>query len=162
MRIKVIITGGTIDKSYNMQNGEMHFIDSHVPAMLAEARCKADYELDKIMLKDSGDMTDSDRLEILNCCLQAEQNKVIITHGTDAMVETARYLAEKDIDKTILLTGAMVPYVFEKTDSLFNLGTAFAAVQSMPVGVYIAMNGKVFNTDNVIKNREEGVFEYVT
>ncbi len=162
MRIKVIITGGTIDKSYNMQNGEMHFVDSHVPAMLAEARCKADYELDKIMLKDSGDMTDNDRLEILNCCLQADQNKVIITHGTDAMVETARYLAEKDIDKTILLTGAMVPYVFEKTDSLFNLGTAFAAVQSMPVGVYIAMNGKVFNADNVIKNREEGVFEYLT
>ncbi len=162
MRIKVIITGGTIDKSYNMQNGEMHFVDSHVPAMLAEARCKADYELDKIMLKDSGDMTDNDRLEILNCCLQADQNKVIITHGTDAMVETACYLAEKDIDKTILLTGAMVPYVFEKTDSLFNLGTAFAAVQSMPVGVYIAMNGKVFNADNVIKNREEGVFEYLT
>ncbi len=162
MKIKVIITGGTIDKSYDMQNGKMHFVDSHVPAMLAEARCKADYELDKIMLKDSHDLTDSDRLEMFSCCVQADQNKIIITHGTDMMVETARFLAEKNIEKTIVLTGAMIPYVFEKTDSLFNLGTAFSAVQSMPVGVYIAMNGKVFNADNVVKNRQENVFEYLT
>ena len=161
MSIKVIITGGTIDKSYNMQNGQLHFVDSHVPAMLAEARCKADFELEKIMLKDSGDMTDDDRMQIFSCCEQAEQGKIIITHGTDAMVETAVFLADKALDKTIVLTGAMVPYVFEKTDSLFNLGSAFAAVQSMPYGVYISMNGKTFTADNVIKNRKEGLFESI-
>ena len=106
MNIKVIITGGTIDKSYNMQNGQLHFVDSHVPAMLAEARCKATFELEKIMLKDSGDMTDDDRMQIFSCCEQAEQGKIIITHGTDAMVETAVFLADKALDKTFGALGS--------------------------------------------------------
>lgn len=159
MKIRLFITGGTIDKSYNMQNGELHFVDSHIPSMLTEGRCHADYSLDKIMLKDSLDMTDSDRLEILNACLQADESKIVITHGTDTMVQTAQLLADHIDDKTVVLTGAMVPYVFKKSDSLFNLGSAMSAVQCLPYGVYITMNGKVFSADNVVKNREEGVFE---
>ena len=159
MKIKLFITGGTIDKSYNMHNGELHFVDSHIPAMLNEGRCKADVELDKLMLKDSLDMTESDRLQIVSACLQSGPSKIIITHGTDTMVQSAQFLQQQVSDKTIVLTGAMIPYVFDKSDALFNLGTAFAAVQSLPAGVYIAMNGCVFKADNVVKNREEGVFE---
>lgn len=159
MKIKVLITGGTIDKSYNMHNGELHFVDSHVPAMLTEARCKADFELDKLMLKDSLELTDQDRLQILTSCQQTNESKIIITHGTDTMVQTAQFLAEQVEDKTIVLTGAMVPYVFDKSDSLFNLGTAFTAAQCLPSGVYITMNGQAFKSANVVKNCEEGVFE---
>ncbi|MBT3204445.1 MAG: asparaginase [Gammaproteobacteria bacterium] len=159
MNIKVLITGGTIDKSYNMHNGELHFVDSHIPAMLAEGRCKADYELDKLMLKDSLEMTDHDRVQILSGCIQSDQSKIIVTHGTDTMVQTAQFLDGQVEGKTIVITGAMTPYVFDKSDSIFNLGSAFTAVQCLPAGVYIAMNGKVFKARDVVKNREEGVFE---
>ncbi len=159
MNIKLLITGGTIDKSYNMNNGELHFVDSHIPSMLTEARCKADFELDKILLKDSLEMDDSDRQKILDNVLASEQSRIIITHGTDTMVQTAQFLAPQVVDKTVVLTGAMIPYVFEKSDSLFNLGSAFTAVQCLPSGIYITMNGKVFNADNVVKNRQEGIFE---
>lgn len=161
MQIRLFITGGTIDKSYNMQNGKLHFVDSHIPAMLAEGRCKADYELDKILLKDSLEITESDRLLIAQKCQQAEQSRIVITHGTDTMVDTARFLSGQIDDKTIVLTGAMIPYVFNKSDSLFNLGSAFAAVQTLPSGVYITMNGRVFNAHEVVKNRDEGVFEAI-
>ena len=161
MKIKLIITGGTIDKSYNMNNGELHFVDSHIPSMLTEGRCRADYELEKLMLKDSLDMDYEDRQAILSACQNSEQDKILITHGTDTMVDTARLLQDNLSSKTVVLTGAMVPYVFDKSDSLFNLGTAFAAVQCLPAGVYIAMNGKLFNAHEVIKNRDEGVFEHV-
>ena len=161
MKIKFIITGGTIDKSYNMHNGDLHFVDSHIPSMLTEARCRADFELEKLMLKDSLDMTDTDRLEIIRACRDSSCNRIIISHGTDTMVETARLLADAVDEKTIVLTGAMVPYVFEKTDSLFNLGSAFIAVQSLPAGVYLAMHGKVFSADNVMKNRPESIFETI-
>ena len=159
MKIKLLITGGTIDKSYNMHNGELHFVDSHIPAMLTEGRYTADIELDKLMLKDSLDMTENDRLQILSNCQQSELSKIIITHGTDTMVQTAHFLDDQIKDKTIVLTGAMIPYVFDKPDSLFNLGSAFSAVQLLKAGVYIAMNGQVFKARNVVKNREEGVFE---
>ncbi len=159
MNIKLLITGGTIDKSYNMNNGELHFVDSHIPSMLTEARCKADFELDKILLKDSLEMDDSDRQKILDNVLASEQSRIIITHGTDTMVQTAQFLVPQVADKTVVLTGAMIPYVFEKSDSLFNLGSAFSAVQCLPSGIYITMNGKVFNADNVVKNRQEGIFE---
>ncbi len=161
MKIKILITGGTLDKSYNMMNGELHFIDSHVPSMLTEARCKADYKMEKLLLKDSLDMTDQDRLQILSSCLQCEESKIIITHGTDGMVKTARFLAETIKDKTVVLTGAMIPYVFEKSDGLFNLGTAFSAVSCLPPGVFIAMNGRIFNTNEVVKNLQEGIFEAI-
>ncbi len=159
MKIKLLITGGTIDKAYNMHNGELHFVDSHLPSMLAEARCKANLELDTLMLKDSLDMDDQDRIKILDHCQQSEQSKIIITHGTDTMVQTARFLDEQLEDKTVVLTGAMIPYVFDKSDSLFNLGTAFSAVQLLRAGVYIAMNGRVFKAADVVKNRDECVFE---
>jgi L-asparaginase len=161
MKLKLIITGGTIDKSYNMNNGELHFVDSHIPSMLAEARCTADFELDKILLKDSLNMDDNDRKIILENIQNSEQSQIIITHGTDTMVQTAQFLAQQVEDKTIVLTGAMIPYVFKKSDSLFNLGTAFAAVQCLSAGIYITMNGRVFNANNVKKNREEGVFETI-
>lgn len=159
MKIKLLITGGTIDKSYNMKNGELHFVDSHIPALLTEARCRANIELDKVMLKDSLDLTDADRARILSRCQQYAETKIIITHGTDTMVQTAQFLAGSISDKTIVLTGAMIPYVFEKSDSLFNLGCAMAAVQCLPYGIYIAMNGRLFNADDVIKNRDEGIFQ---
>lgn len=161
MKIKILITGGTFDKSYNMHNGKMHFVDSHIPAMLAEARCRADYKLEKLMLKDSRDMTGFDRQQILSSCEQSGESKIIITHGTDTMVETAQLLAGSISDKTIVITGAMVPYVFERNDSLFNLGAAFSAVQCLPPGVYIVMNGRVFHAHEVVKNRDEGIFECV-
>ena len=162
MKIKLLITGGTIDKSYNMNNGELHFVDSHIPAMLIEARCRASLVMEKAMLKDSLDMNDQDRLLITSCCQRSEESRIVITHGTDTMVETARHLADSINDKTVVLTGAMVPYVFDKSDALFNLGTAIAAVQSLPFGVYITMNGRLFNAHEVVKNRDEGVFEPLT
>ena len=158
MKIKLIITGGTIDKSYNMHNGELHFVDSHIPAMLSEGRCRADLDIDTLMLKDSLDMSESDRLQLLSACLQAEPSKIIVTHGTDTMVQSAQLLQQIS-DKTIVLTGAMIPYVFDKSDALFNLGSAFTAVQCLPAGIYVAMNGQIFKADDVVKNREEGVFE---
>ncbi len=159
MKIKLLITGGTIDKSYNMHNGELHFVNSHIPAMLGEGRCRAELELDTLMLKDSLEMTESDRLQLASACLQAEASKIVVTHGTDTMVQSAQFLQSQISDKTIVLTGAMIPYVFDNSDALFNLGSAFSAVQCLPTGVYIAMNGRVFQADNVVKNREEGVFE---
>jgi L-asparaginase len=162
MKIKLIITGGTIDKSYNMNNGELHFVDSHIPSMLTEARCKADFELDKILLKDSLNMDDSDRQKILDAVQNSAQSRIIVTHGTDTMVQTAQLLAQQVENKTVVFTGAMIPYVFDKSDSLFNLGTAFAAVQCLSAGIYITMNGRVFNANNVIKNLQEGVFETIS
>lgn len=159
MKIRLIITGGTIDKSYNMQNGELHFVDSHIPAMLHEARCRADIELQTLMLKDSLEMQDSDRLQILADCRGSTQSRIVITHGTDTMVQTARFLDGQLPDKTIVLTGAMIPYAFKKSDSLFNLGSAISAVQCLASGVYISINGSLFKADNVVKNRDEGVFE---
>ncbi len=161
MKIKLLITGGTIDKSYNMHNGELHFVDSHVSTMLNEGRCKADVELETLMLKDSLDMSESDRLQIASACIQSASSKIIITHGTDSMVQSAQFLQQQVHDKTIVLTGAMIPYVFDKSDALFNLGTAFAAVQCLPVGIYIAMNGRIFKADEVVKNLDEGVFERI-
>ncbi|MDJ0880119.1 MAG: asparaginase domain-containing protein [Gammaproteobacteria bacterium] len=161
MKIRVIITGGTIDKSYNMNNGELHFVDSHIPSLLTEGRCRADFVLEKLMLKDSFELTDADRMGLLVACEQADEERIIITHGTDTMVQSARFMQEHLDTKTVVFTGAMIPYVFDKSDALFNLGTAFAAVQCLPSGVYITMNGRVFNANDVVKNREEGAFEFV-
>lgn len=162
MKVKLLITGGTIDKSYNMNNGELHFVDSHIPAMLVEARCRVELVMEKLMLKDSLDMMDQDRLLIASSCQKSEESHIVITHGTDTMVDTARHLADSVSDKTIVLTGAMIPYVFDKSDSLFNLGTALAAAQCLPHGVYITMNGRIFNAHEVVKNRDVGVFESLT
>jgi len=162
MAIRIFITGGTFDKEYNELNGELFFKDSHLPEMLKLGRCKADVELRTLMMIDSLNMSNNDRNLIAHHCETVAENKIIITHGTDTMAETAKLLAEKIKNKTIVLTGAMVPYKFGSSDGLFNLGSALAFVQTLPNGIYIAMNGKYFNADNVRKNKQTGEFTELT
>ena len=159
MTIKLLITGGTIDKQYNELNGELIFAQSAVEDMLAQGRVKLDILLETVMLKDSLDMDDSDRQQILDSCMACDEPHIVITHGTDTMVETSQVLATKIKDKTIVLLGAMVPYQLKNSDALFNLGCAIAAVQTLENGVYVTMNGKIFNYDEVIKNKELGEFQ---
>ena len=161
MPIRILITGGTFDKEYNELNGYLYFKDTHLPEMLRTARTNLQINYRTLMMMDSLEMTDTDREVIANNCRVVEEKKIVITHGTDTMADTARYLAERIKDKTIILTGAMIPIVFGSSDGLFNLGAALAFAQSLPPGVYIAMNGKLFNWDNVHKNREKGIFEEV-
>lgn len=159
MEIRLFITGGTFDKEYNELNGKLFFEDTHLPEMLDLGRCKLDVNIRTLMMIDSLEMTEDDRNIIAHNCIQCEEDKIVITHGTDTMVETAKILAEKIQDKTIVLTGAMIPYKFGSSDGLFNLGAALAYVQTLPNGIYIAMNGKYFNWNNVRKNKELGLFE---
>ncbi len=161
MPIRILITGGTFDKEYNALNGRLYFKDTHLPEMLRTARTNLEINYRTLMLMDSLDLTTADRELIAHNCQAVDESKIIITHGTDTMSETAKYLAERITDKTIILTGAMIPIVFGSSDGLFNLGAALAFVQSLPHGVYIAMNGKLFTWDNVRKNREKGIFEEV-
>ncbi len=157
--IKLIITGGTLDKRYNELNGELEFPETHIPEMLKQARCTAEIECQSLMLKDSLEMTMADREAIKQACSISNTKQIIITHGTDTMVETAKYLAHSQQDKTIILVGAMIPYKIKHSDALFNLGCAVTAVQLLTEGIYIAMNGKVFDWDKVNKNKQQGVFE---
>jgi len=161
MPIKILVTGGTFDKEYNEINGALYFKDTHINEMLKLGRCRLETNLRTVLMLDSLDMTDADRQLILAHCQKAPENKIVITHGTDTMVETARVLAPNIKDKTIVLTGAMIPYAFGSSDGLFNLGSALSFVQALPPGVYIAMNGKYFAWDNVRKNRERGEFEEI-
>ncbi|MCD6147667.1 MAG: asparaginase [Thermoplasmata archaeon] len=160
-RIKILVTGGTFDKEYNELTGELFFKDTHLPEILELGRCDLDFEIETLMMIDSLYMSDSDRKLILEKCIGAEEDNIVITHGTDTMVETAQYLAKSIKDKTIVLTGAMIPYKFGSSDGLFNMGCALAFVQVLPPGVYIAMNGKYFTWDNVRKNRKTGKFEKI-
>lgn len=159
MRIRIFVTGGTFDKEYNELNGELFFKETHLYEMLKLGRCRLEFDITTLMMVDSLDMTDSDRDIILDNCIRANENKIVITHGTDTMVETARVIAGFVKDKTIVLTGAMIPYKFGSSDGLFNLGSALAFAQTLPHGVYIAMNGKYFSWNNVRKNKKTGVFE---
>lgn len=159
MTIKLLITGGTIDKQYNELDGELIFTQSGVEDMLAQGKTKLDITIETVMLKDSLELNDDDRQKILAACLACDESQIVITHGTDTMVETSRVLAAKIKDKTIVLLGAMVPYKIKNSDALFNLGCAVAAVQTLECGVYITMNGKVFRYDEVIKNKELGEFQ---
>ena len=161
MAIRIFITGGTFDKEYNELNGELFFKDSHLPEMLALGRCEVDVEIRTLMMIDSLEMTDEDRELIVRHCETSDENKIVITHGTDTMTDTAELLAQKIKDKTIVLTGAMIPYKFGSSDGLFNLGSALAFVQSLSAGIYIAMNGKCFNAGNVRKNKQTGMFEEI-
>jgi L-asparaginase len=161
MSIRIIITGGTFDKQYDEIRGSLTFKDSHLPEILKFVRCAVPIELELNQLIDSLDMHTSNRLNVLESCRRAPEERIVITHGTDTMVETARVLGEARLEKTIVLTGAMVPYVFSSSDAVFNLGSAVTAVQVLPYGVYIAMNGRVFAWDKVRKNRELGVFEEI-
>lgn len=157
--IRILIAGGTIDKEYDPLTGELIFAKSHLSNILNQVRCKARSILEEVMLKDSLQMRREDREEILKKCVDCIENRIIVTHGTDTMVETGRVLGTHVKGKTIVLVGAMIPYAFGASDALFNLGCAFAAVQALRQGVYITMNGKIFRWDNVIKNKESGEFE---
>ena len=157
--IRILITGGTIDKEYDPLTGELTFPKSHLSNMLNQVRCRVRFVLEEVMLKDSLEMRDKDREEILKKCTHCSENRIVITHGTDTMVETARLLGDKVKGKTVVLVGAMIPYAFGASDALFNLGCALSAVQALQAGVYITMNGKSFFWNNVRKNRESGEFE---
>jgi L-asparaginase len=159
MPIRFLITGGTFDKEYNEINGELYFKETHLPEILQRGRCRVDVSITTLMMIDSLEMTNNHRQLIAEHCLDAVEEKIIITHGTDTMSDTARFLAPLVQHKTVVLTGAMIPYKFGSSDGLFNLGSALAFVQSLPQGVYVAMNGKFFNWDNVRKNRQSGQFE---
>ncbi len=159
MTIRVFVTGGTFDKEYDEITGRLFFKETHVPEMLKLGRCRLEVEVTTLMMIDSLDMTDADRALIVAHCKKCSEEKIVITHGTDTMVETARALAENVPDKAIVLTGAMIPYAFGSSDGLFNLGSAVSFVQALPHGVYLAMNGRYFAWNNVQKNRELGVFE---
>jgi L-asparaginase len=159
MTIKLIITGGTIDKHYNEFNGELSFTETHIQQMLEQTRCQLDLDIEILMLKDSLEMTDDDRERILQACLNSKTNKIVITHGTDTMTDTAKVLGKHIQDKSIALLGAMIPYEFKNSDALFNLGCALTAVQCIDKGIFITMNGKVFPWNQVEKNRQAGIFQ---
>jgi L-asparaginase len=159
MAIRIFITGGTFDKEYNELDGKLFFKDTHLPEMLKLGRCKVPVEIRTLMLLDSLEMTDADRQIIVEQCLKCTEDRIVVTHGTDTMEETAKVLGKAVSGKTIVLTGAMVPYKFGSSDGLFNLGSSLALAQTLPRGVYIAMNGRYFTWDNVQKNRKTGEFE---
>lgn len=161
MAIRLFVTGGTFDKEYDEIRGRLYFQDTHLPEMLALGRCRVDVEIRTLMMVDSLEMTDSDRELIARHCREAEETQVVITHGTDTMVETAAVLARSVPGKTVVLTGAMIPIAFGSSDGLFNLGGALTAVQVLEPGVYVVMNGRVFVWDAVRKNRKTGIFEGV-
>jgi L-asparaginase len=159
--IRIFVTGGTFDKEYNELTGTLAFKDTHLPEMLRLGRCRAEVSIRTLMMIDSLDMAPSDRALIVDQCRHATERFIVVTHGTDTMIETAREIASSDVAgaKTVVLTGAMIPYAFGSSDGLFNLGSALSFVQVLPAGVYIAMNGRHFRWDQVRKNRETGVFE---
>lgn len=159
MKLKIFATGGTFDKIYNESDGSLIFRETHLNKILDECKSKVDIGIETIMLIDSLYMADSHRQEILNRCKSCQEDKIVITHGTDTMVETAKLLGKDIKDKTIVLTGSMIPYSFVKSDAHFNLGCAIAFVQFLPKGVYIAMHGKIFNYDKVKKNKQNNEFE---
>src|SRR6478752_7059653 len=161
MVIRILVTGGTFDKEYNEITGELFFKDTHMTELLGMGRCKLNVQIRTLKMIDSLDMTETDRNLIAENCIKASEDKIVITHGTDTMANTAKVLAEKVKNKTIVLTGAMIPIKFGSSDGLFNLGSALAFAQTLPQGIYIAMNGRFFHWDNVRKNKETGVFEEV-
>ncbi|KAA0252566.1 asparaginase [Acidobacteria bacterium ACD] len=161
MAIRLLITGGTFDKEYDELTGTLFFKDTHVGEMLRLGRCHVPVSTRTVMMVDSLEMTDADRELLLDHCRKASETRIVITHGTDTMAETAGVLGRAGLAKTIVLTGAMVPYAFGSSDGLFNLGSALSFVQALPHGVWVAMNGRCFAWDDVRKNRKTGVFETV-
>jgi L-asparaginase len=158
-RLRILVTGGTFDKDYHELEGRLFFRESHVPEMLRLGRCWLSVAVEELMLVDSLDMDDSHRERILSACRAAPEERIVITHGTDTMERTARTVGSAGLAKTVVLTGAMVPYTFGSSDGLFNLGSALAFAQALPPGTYVAMNGRCFAWDNVRKNRTSGAFE---
>jgi len=159
MTIALFITGGTFDKEYNELTGELFFKKSHLREMLSLGRSRVPARIQTLLMIDSLNMTTKHRQLIAKACLAAKEKRILITHGTDTMEQTARYLARSVRGKTIVLTGAMVPYKFGSSDGMFNLGSAMAFVQVLPPGVYVAMNGRFFEWQKVTKDREKGYFK---
>jgi len=157
----IIVTGGTFDKEYNELTGELYFRETHLPEMIRLGRNLAETRIVSLPLVDSLYMDDTYRAKLADECYLAPETQILVTHGTDTMAETATFLNNHVKGKTIVLTGAMVPYKLGSSDGLFNLGSAIAFVQVLPAGVYIAMNGRMFNTGQVRKNREAGLFERI-
>lgn len=161
--IQIFVTGGTFDKKYNYISGGLYFKDTHIPSMLDRGRCSVDYDVRTLMMIDSLEMTESDREIIAHACARSPHDKILLTHGTDTMVLTAEFLAAKDLKgKTIVLTGAMVPYAFgTSSDGFFNLGSALAFLQTLSSGVYVVMNGRYYHWNQVRKNKHTGYFEEI-
>ena len=157
--VRVLVTGGTFDKTYDEIHGRLSFGSTHVPEMLRLGRSRVELAVETLMMIDSLDMSETDRARIVDRCAECAERHIVVTHGTDTMVETARALAGGVKDKTVVMTGAMIPYAFGSSDGLFNLGSALSFVQVLPPGVYVAMNGKYFAWERVRKNRENGYFE---
>lgn len=160
--LRIFITGGTFDKTYNYISGELTFFETHVNGMLKRGRCSLDIEVETLMMKDSLQMTDEDRQLIAESCNRVSENRMVITHGTDTMVQTAAYLSKYVENKTVILTGAMIPYTFgTSSDGFFNMGAALAFAQTLKPGIYVAMNGRYFAWNNVRKNYTTGYFETI-
>lgn len=159
MRIRILVTGGTFDKEYDERSGQLFFKNTHLAEMLRRGRCNVKVTVETLMMIDSLDMTDKERSLIEKRCREAEEKHIIITHGTDTTEVTGKFLTKEGIPKTIVLTGAMIPYKFGSSDGFFNLGSALAFVQTLPNGVYVAMNGQYFDAARVRKNKEKGIFE---
>lgn len=161
--IRIITTGGTFDKLYDAIKGELTFRESHLPRILQQARCYLPITLETVLAVDSLNMTEEQRVMVSDHVASSFENKIVVTHGTDTMVATANVVASNPLlkGKTVVFTGAMIPYSLENSDAVFNLGVALSAVQLLPEGVYIAMGGRIFNYDNVRKNREKGIFEEI-
>lgn len=161
--IKIFITGGTFDKSYDHINGKLYFEKTHLPKMIKRSKCKLDIKTETILLKDSLEISETDLFKVVSACENEKSNKIIITHGTDTMTKTARNIAKSKIKgKTVILTGAMIPYAFgSSSDGFFNLGCALSFVQVLKPGVYITMQGEYFDWDKVKKNKIKGVFERI-
>ena len=160
-RIAILVTGGTFDKEYNEITGELYFQSTHIHELLELGRCKANIEIETLMMVDSLIMTQEERRYIMQKCQKERVNNIVITHGTDTMVETATFLADNIFNKTIVITGAMIPIKFGSSDGLFNLGSAMSFVQVLEPGIYITMNGRYFNWNNVRKNKTQGIFERI-
>lgn len=161
MPIRILVTGGTFDKEYDELHGRLFFKDTHIGEMLRLGRSRVQVTIRTVMMIDSLEMSEADRALIVQNCAQSPEDQIVITHGTDTMTETAAAIANAVTGKTIVLTGAMIPYAFGSSDGLFNLGSALSFVQVLPPGVYVAMNGKWFPWDQVRKNRERGEFEEI-
>ncbi|MEA5098243.1 MAG: asparaginase domain-containing protein [Burkholderiaceae bacterium] len=160
MTLRIIAAGGTLDKHYDEIAGSLGFASSHLPQMLARARVTVPHELEILPLMDSLDMQQADRTRVLDACRRAPETAIVITHGTDTMRETATVLGETQLAKTIVLTGSMIPFEMTESDAMFNFGFACAAAQTLPHGVYVAMNGQIFDWNKVQKNRKAGLFEF--
>ena len=163
--IRILVTGGTFDKTYDEIRGVLSFRETHLPQMLQLGRSRVDVSIQPLMMMDSLDMTEAHRARIVRGCAECAESRIVVTHGTDTMVDTAAAIAGASrqdavlASKTVVLTGAMIPYAFGSSDGLFNLGSALSFAQVLPRGVYIAMNGQHFEWDKVRKNRDAGVFE---